>query len=94
MRYPLAVLNENTDYLHIKVLDYEPIGGGLVSDSTSRQNEKSSKSILQDIILPMPSNVQDGNTVSYSDSNMNTITAAALKGITEVMDVGQGLFTQ
>ena len=94
LRYPLAVLNENTDYLHIKVLDYEPIGGGLVSDSTSRQNEKSSKSILQDIILPMPSNVQDGNTVSYSDSNMNTITAAALKGITEVMDVGQGLFTQ
>ena len=94
LRYPLAVLNESTDYLHIKVLEYEVIGRPLVSDPTRRQNNKSGKSILQDVILPMPSNVQDGNTVSYSDSNMNTITAAALKGITEVMDVGQGLFTQ
>jgi hypothetical protein len=94
LRYPLAVLNESTDYLHIKVLEYEEIGGGLVSDPTRRQNNKSGKSILQDVILPMPSNVQDGNTVSYSDSNMNTITAAALKGITNFMDVGENFTVQ
>jgi hypothetical protein len=94
LRYPLAVLNESTDYLHIKVLEYDPIGGGLVSNPTRRQNNKSGKSILQDVILPMPSNVQDGNTVSYSDSNMNTITAAALKGITNFMDVGENFTVQ
>jgi hypothetical protein len=94
LRYPLAVLNESTDYLHIKVLKYDPIGGGLVSNPTRRQNNKSGKSILQDVILPMPSNVQDGNTVSYSDSNMNTITAAALKGITNFMDLGENFTVQ
>jgi hypothetical protein len=94
LRYPLAVLNESTDYLHIKVLEYDPIGGGLVSDPKRRQNNKSGKSILQDVILPMPSNVQDGNTVSYSDSNMNTITAAALKGITNFMDLGENFTVQ
>ena len=92
LRYPLAVLNESTDYLHIKVLEYEAIGGGLISSPTRRKN--SGKNILQDIILPMPSNVQDGNTVSYSDSNMNTITAAALKGITNFMDVGENFTVQ
>jgi len=91
LRYPLAVLNESTDYLHIKVLEYEPIGRGLVSDPTRRQNKKSGKSILQDVILPMPSNVQDGNTVSYSDSNMNTITASALKNIQNFMEAGDSL---
>src|SRR6056300_1073717 len=91
LRYPLAVLNESTDYLHIKVLEYDPIGGGLVSDTKRRQNNKSGKSILQDVILPMPSNVQDGNTVSYSDSNMNTITAAALKNIQNFMEAGDSL---
>ena len=91
LRYPLAVLNESTDYLHIKVLEYEPIGRGLVSDPTRRQNKKSGKSILQDVILPMPSNVQDGNTVSYSDSNMNTITASALKNIQNFMKAGDSL---
>ena len=93
LRYPLAVLNESTDYLHIKVLEYEEIGGGLVSDPTRRQNNKSGKSILQDVILPMPSNVQDGNTVSYSDSNMNTITASALKNIQNFMVEGQSLIS-
>ena len=91
LRYPLAVLNESTDYLHIKVLEYEVIGRPLVSDPTRRQNNKSGKSILQDVILPMPSNVQDGNTVSYSDSNMNTITASALEGIQNFMTEGQSL---
>jgi len=95
LRYPLAVLNEFTDYLHIKVLEYEPIGRGLTSSTTNRQNQskKSGKNILQDIILPMPSNIQDKNTVSYSDSNMNTITAAALEGIQNFMGEGQSLIS-
>ena len=93
LRYPLAVLNESTDYLQIKVLKYEEIGRPLISSPTGRQNqsERSGKSILQDIILPMPSNVQDGNTVSYSDSNMNTITASALENIQNFMLAGESL---
>ena len=93
LRYPLAVLNESTDYLQIKVLEYEEIGRSLISSPTGRQNQskRSGKSILQDIILPMPSNVQDGNTVLYSDSNMNTITASALKNIQNFMEAGDSL---
>lgn len=31
------------------------------------------------ILLPMPSNIQDGNSVSYADGNLDGITAAAFK---------------
>tara|TARA_B100000073_G_scaffold99996_1_gene79574 strand:+ start:57 stop:1340 length:1284 start_codon:yes stop_codon:yes gene_type:complete len=46
------------------------------------------------IILPMPENIVDGNTVSYADSSMNALTAIGLaSGIDFMQDIGDQLFS-
>jgi len=37
------------------------------------------------ILLPIPSNIQDGNAVSYSEDQMNSITAAAVGSISDTI---------
>ena len=44
------------------------------------------------ILLQIPANLQDGNSVSYGDSKMNSIVAAAVGGASDMMtDVGEAL---
>ena len=44
------------------------------------------------ILLQIPANLQDGNSVSYGDSKMNSIVAAAVGGASDMMtDVGKEL---
>ena len=44
------------------------------------------------ILLQIPANLQDGNSVSYGDSKMNSIVAAAVGGASDMMtDVGKAL---
>ena len=38
------------------------------------------------ILLPMPSNIQDGNSVTYADDSMNAIVAKALEGVKSTMN--------
>ena len=40
---------------------------------------------LGTVLLPIPSNIQDGNAVSFSEDSLNSITGAAVGGITETM---------
>ena len=55
------------------------------------------KEPLGTVLLPVPSNVQDGNTVNYSDDTMNTLVGAGLGLSMDVMKtvgtlVGKGKF--
>ena len=99
LRYPLKVFTEQTDYLQIDVQEYVPVGSrdkdrngkdkvSLTRDPQSRFRKNSNKRPISTILLPIPSNVQDGNSVSYQDSQMNSITAAAVGGITNIMKQG------
>ena len=90
LRYPVnEEIHNTTDYLKIDIVEYKPVGKRLVSSPGSRRNEKrNGKNILHSIILPIPPNIQDGNAVSYSDSSMNSLTAALAGGATDLM---QGL---
>ena len=94
LRYPLKVFTEQTDYLQIDVQEYVPVGSqdransnrvSLTRDPTSRFRKNSNRRPISTVLLPIPSNVQDGNSVSYQDSQMNSITAAAVGGITNTM---------
>ena len=94
LRYPLKVFTEQTDYLQIDVQEYVPVGSqdransnrvSLTRDPTSRFRKNSNRRPISTVLLPIPSNVQDGNSVSYQDSQMNSITAAAVGGITNAM---------
>ena len=94
LRYPLKVFTEQTDYLQIDVQEYVPVGsqGGrnidgqprvsLARNPRERFRRLSNKRPISTVLLPMPSNLQDGNSVSYNDSQMNSITAAAIGGFT------------
>lgn len=63
--------------------------------STVNNNTKlSDRSLVRNgtIILPMPDNIADGNSVSYADSEMNALTAIALAGGYKFMtDVGDAV---
>lgn len=90
-RYPLAIIDDTTDYLLIGVREYIPVGGGLIRtrgefDSNQANREKSKGSI----ILPIPSNIQDGNSVKYGDSSLDGITAAAAEFAIGAMSSARG----
>lgn len=44
---------------------------------------------LETILLPIPSNIQDGNAVSYEDPRLNSIAGAAVGGVLDTMLVGK-----
>jgi len=98
LRYPYEIIGDKTDYLQIAVVDLKP--NGLVNEGASQRNAvvstafsagtnlspKTAYTNPQFIILPMPSNIQDGNSVGYSDDSLNGFAAAALGTITRGLD--------
>ena len=86
LRYPYEAITDKTDYLQITIKKYTPAGPGLtrtgslgttaaaVVPSTSKLN---TQTLAPDgvILLPMPSNIQDSNSVSYGDDSLDDITA-------------------
>ena len=101
LRYPYEALTDKTDYLQIDIVEYSPIGGSLVSNRSNRINDSFTnvegtktaslkttrlKSGMGTILLPIPSNIQDGNSVDFSAGNLDGLTAqiygAALKTMT------------
>jgi hypothetical protein len=98
-RYPFNAITESTDYLQLDIIGYKPVGPGLVGGRGNRANSVNinrdvSKinptksgvgSLGSTILLPMPANIQDGNSVRYSDDSLNGIVAAAIKPIEDVM---------
>jgi len=93
LRYPDAEIYEDTDYLQIKIKAYKTVrevaGNTIVGEPGSRRN--SAEKSLGTILLPVPPSVQDRNAVNYQGSNMNAITAAAVTGVTGVMEAGATL---
>ena len=74
-KYPLSTIDNTTDYILINVKKYTPVGAPLIRARGSF-NSPEQKTINQNaIILPMPSNIQDGNSVSYADGSLDGITA-------------------
>ena len=90
LRYPYAEIHNTTDYLQIGVVNYKSVqnnrneGNLFVGKPGSRRNK--GKDLLATIYLPIPSNIQDGNAVSYSDSSLNNLTATLAAGGTNVME--------
>lgn len=93
LRYPDAEIHGDTDYLQIKIVKYKTVrevgGDTIVGKPGSRRN--SAKESLGTILLPVPPSVEDRNTVNYQGSNINAITAAAVTGVSNVMEGGQTL---
>ena len=101
LRYPYEALTERTDYLQIDINQYESarersgnqnnligrVGTRRLSTRGRRPNGLTTKSLVNKgtVLLQIPSQVQDGNSVSYGDSKMNTIVGAALQGSQDII---------
>jgi hypothetical protein len=107
LSYPYELKTRTTDYLEIRVIDYNR-PSGLTSTPGSRQTSEGTegfvkvrdsngnlipsvesakrlKDILRVIQLPIPSNVQDGNSVSYEGATLNGLVAAAAGGTQDLI---------
>ncbi len=99
LRYPYEAITNTTDYLQLTIFKYDKKVGTnqLVDEDLSNSNPYSSQGfaaqvdkakVLSDdgvIILPMPSNIQDSNSVSYEGGSMNDLQADALTGVGALM---------
>ena len=84
-RYPIARLENDSDYLEIKVVEYQPpgleAGGGgqnLRLQTSSESLKKNKENILGTIFLPVPESVTDSNGVTWGEDTLNGLAATAL----------------
>jgi len=104
LRYPYEAITQNTDYLQIRIFKYERKGGvtdgpkpseGQAFDVSNYVSNKA-KVLGPDgvIILPMPSNIQDSNVVSYDNDSMNTFAAQGVTAVQGLMGGGGKAFSE
>jgi hypothetical protein len=82
LRYPYEAITNSTDYLQITISKYDPAGTDLIRKNYTQTLNKTGGVIL----LPMPSNIQDGNSVSYADDSLDSLTARLVSGAGSLMD--------
>lgn len=96
LRYPYEAITDTTDYLQITISAYKPASGAYAGVEqaaggniirTKTLNNTYTQSLTQDgvILLPMPSNIQDGNSVSYADDTLDTLTGKLYSAASKVM---------
>jgi hypothetical protein len=85
LRYPFSIIEDSTDYLLISIAKYERKGLVRGSNDNTIKSKEGEKSGIGNIILPIPSNIQDGNSVSYADGTLDGITAAVIGGAYNIM---------
>ena len=83
-RYPVARIESDSDYLEIKVLEYQPPGfeqnnsGQTLRLQTSSESLKNNEIILGHIFLPIPESITDSNGVTWGEDSLNGLAAAGL----------------
>ena len=114
LRYPYEALTETTDYLQLTIKSYSglndgnnPIAGATfgtnqsaidVSNTAASALKPAQLSENGVIILPMPSNIEDSNSVSYDGDTLNALAGkafdvAATAAGTNLLDLNSVLAT-
>lgn len=96
LRYPYNVLDKNSDYLKISVIEYKP--PGLSNTTPTSLSLTSSEQSLADniknpkatIILPIPQNINDSNAAGWGEDKMGGFGAAAASAASNIIS-GSGL---
>jgi hypothetical protein len=90
LRYPYKKLTDSDDYLVIKIVQYKAPGISSGADNFSfrtstqslQNNIKTPESI---ILLPIPQNVQDQNSVGWGDGSLNAFELAGAEAVSGVI---------
>ena len=83
-RYPNARIEETSDFLEIKVVEYEPPGTETSAEqpmklsTSSNSLQKNIETPLGYIFLPIPESITDNNGVEWGEENLNGIAAAGI----------------
>ena len=91
-RYPVARIESDSDYLEIKVLEYQPPGfeqsnsGQALRLQTSSESLKNNEIILGHIFLPIPESITDSNGVTWGEDSLNGLAAAGLGIASDMID--------
>lgn len=83
------------DYLQIGIITYKPVGSSFIRNRSNnplsvRSNTKAAE-YATTIILPIPSSIQDGNSVGYADGSLDGISAEAAKAAYGAINAFSGM---
>ena len=83
LRYPVARIDTDSDYLEIKVLEYSAPGFEKSQSGQALRLRTSSESLNQEkilgmIYLPIPESITDSNGVTWGEDRLNGFAAAGL----------------
>ena len=82
LRYPLTLL-DNTDFMKITMYKYVP--GRFQTGSANRATERIQET-MGSVILPIPSQLSDGNNVGWGQNLMNALQMAGSRAALDVME--------
>lgn len=89
LRYPNSRIDTDSDYLEIRVVEYEPpgfeVGGdqGLNLGTSTEALQENIENPLGFIFLPIPENIQDSNAVNWGDDSINGLAALGVSAVTK-----------
>lgn len=94
LRYPFKKITDSDDYLMMKIVTYKApgitAGSNNVTFTTSTQSlQNNIKTPEAIILLPIPQNVQDQNSVNWGDSSLNAFELAGAEAVSGVIKSGQ-----
>ena len=103
LRYPNSRIDTDSDYLEIRVVEYEPPGfelgsqegQGLSLGNSTDELQENIENPLGFIFLPIPENIQDSNAVNWGDDSINGLAAAGIKATKSAIESGniaKGIF--
>ena len=83
LRYPLAQLSDDVDFMKIAMKDYIP--GKFQSGRKNRASERQ-MTTLGSVILPIPPGLADSNVTNWGESSMNVLQMAGARNAQEAMN--------
>ena len=83
LRYPLAQLSDDVDFMKIAMKDYIP--GKFQNGRKNRESERSMRT-LGTVILPIPPGLGDSNVTNWGESSMNVLQMAGARNAQEAMN--------
>ena len=96
--YPEGIRNSKQDVIKFTMLEYKPSGTGATqsagqSDRKTKNGIPVDRTILGSVVLPIPNNISDTNSMDWGSDDMNALeaalAAAAFTGITG--GIGEGV---
>lgn len=90
LRYPYAMLKEETDYLQIEILKYKTLGitpqaNVLKEGVRSSKNFYKNEEAIGSILLPIPQNITSTNSTGWGEDKLNTLAAYGLGAVNDTI---------